>query len=130
MLGQAKAAVPEGVGEHHVNTTSQQPAEVTGNTLVEDKRRTDCVFFVISPPLTLQLRTTRCSSKLRHKANAHARTHRDARGRSMFTKPQKNCDDLQPWSLLFHSKLYACSSPTLTGESSRKRICIHTCMLN
>lgn len=74
MLGQAKAAEPEGVGEHHVNITSQQPAEVTGNTLVEDKRRTDCVFFVISPPLTLQLRTTRRSSKLRHKANAHAHT--------------------------------------------------------
>lgn len=64
MLGQAKAAVPGGGGEHHVNITSQQPAEVTGNTLVEDKRRTDCVFFVISPPLTLQLRTTRRSSKL------------------------------------------------------------------
>lgn len=92
MLGQAKAAVPEGVGKHHVNITTQQPAEVTGNTLVEDKRRTDCVFFVISPPLTLQLRTTRRSSKLRHK---------DARGRSMFTKPQKNRDDLQPWSLFF-----------------------------
>lgn len=88
MLGQAKAAVPEGVGEHHVNITTQQPAEVTGNTLVKDKR----VFFVISPPLTLQLRTTRHSSKLQHK---------DARGRSMFTKPQKNRDDLQPWSLFF-----------------------------
>lgn len=121
MLGQVKAATSEGVGKHHLNI-SQQPAEMTGKHAGWEQTSHQQRFLF----LLFRYFSSEQQDTLQTLDTKWTHTHALG-GHSMFTKQQKIVT-IYNFDGHFLFKLYASSSPTLTGDHNKKIIHISICM--